>query len=601
MTSVQKDQLCNGDEFQETIGQLGTNENMNNNNTTNSSLKRHATSERPRYSDDEDASNNNNYTTGWTTVPNNKQKKKSNDKDERVATNNSRTFTNSIHHREKQRTTIANDNNQNQHRINYNNIKISNYELSYAAEYHYSPFKLECEPKLNDKKEGAKLVNELLNYIRNDFKRENPSFSKPILVDLWWFDLEGNLQMIIKSTELYVYLCKKERYPSELNNIKINPIPPAHLPPQHTIILKWIKHSISDQDIKEELNINYKSLRSITTMNGTRNDRTRHVKVELLDKKDYELLLNNRKINLMGQLYEIDEFLPAPKILICGRCNQPGHIKKTCTNSTFDICRRCGGERTNAEEHKECHIKCHHCGADHISTDYKCPTLDDYRRQLIHELKKHPEKLPHHIQLFIPSEYRNQNDKIKIIQNKTTHQNYQQQQQYYNKNDQNQWPLLTQSPTTRTIEINQSLNETIKALSDELHQLKCRYKEDQQQIKEKYKEHINSINQTCMIIQQQQQTQQQIITTMTNSIKQMIFITGMKTTSAVSNVINKMKMKTNCNDYDEDIQQLARQTEFIKEMDSSFSIHINSLEQLADKQNEALNKALDNLFNDLNV
>ncbi|CAM4989658.1 unnamed protein product, partial [Rotaria socialis] len=24
MTSVQKDQLCNGDEFQETIGQLGT-------------------------------------------------------------------------------------------------------------------------------------------------------------------------------------------------------------------------------------------------------------------------------------------------------------------------------------------------------------------------------------------------------------------------------------------------------------------------------------------------------------------------------------------------------------------------------------------------
>ncbi|CAF4631422.1 unnamed protein product, partial [Rotaria socialis] len=45
----------------------------------------------------------------------------------------------------------------------------------------------------------------------------------------------------------------------------------------------------------------------------------------------------------------------------------------------------------------------------------------------------------------------------------------------------------------------------------------------------------------------------------------------------------------------------ARQTEFIKEMDSSFSIHINSLEQLADKQNEALNKALDNLLNDLNV
>jgi len=75
--------------------------------------------------------------------------------------------------------------------------------------------------------------------------------------------------MIIKTTELYVYLYKNERYPSELNNIKINPIPPAYLLPQHSIVLKWIKNSIIDQDTKEELNINYKSIHSISTMNGT--------------------------------------------------------------------------------------------------------------------------------------------------------------------------------------------------------------------------------------------------------------------------------------------------------------------------------------------
>ncbi|CAF4792174.1 unnamed protein product, partial [Rotaria sp. Silwood2] len=82
--------------------------------------------------------------------------------------------------------------------------------------------------------------------------------------------------MIIKTTELYIYLCNKDKYPSELFNFKIKPNPPAHLPPQHVIILKWVKNSIVDNDIREELNMTYKSIHSISTMNGTLNDRTRH-------------------------------------------------------------------------------------------------------------------------------------------------------------------------------------------------------------------------------------------------------------------------------------------------------------------------------------
>jgi hypothetical protein len=106
--------------------------------------------------------------------------------------------------------------------------------------------------------------------------------------------------MIIKTTELYVYLCKNERYPRQLNKVKIKHIPPAYLPTQHSVILKWISNSMADQDIKEELDINYKSVHSILTMNGTLNDRTRHVKIELIDKKEYETLFNSRKINLLG-------------------------------------------------------------------------------------------------------------------------------------------------------------------------------------------------------------------------------------------------------------------------------------------------------------
>ncbi|CAM4833802.1 unnamed protein product [Rotaria magnacalcarata] len=599
LSSKQKDRICSGEVFQETIEELGSNDKLNSNNTANNSLKRHATSERPRHSDDEEQSNTNSYDTGWTTISTHKQKKKLNDKDERIMLNTTRTFTNSMHCRERQRTIITNENNQNQLGINHNDIRISNYELNYAAEYHYPPFKLECEPKLNDKRQGVKLVNELISYIKNDFLHENPFFSKPILIDVWWIDLEGNLRMIIKTTELYVYLCKKERYAKELINIKINPIPPVHLPYQHTIILKWIKHEITDQDINDELIVNYKSLHSISTMNGTLNERTRHVKIELLEKKDYETILNNKKINLTGQLYEVDEFLPAPRILICGKCNKPGHTKKACQSSLFDICRRCGGDRSKIEEHKQCHIKCHHCGAAHMSTDYKCPILDDYRRQLISELKKHPEKLPQHIQLFIPSEYRNQNDKTKLIQSKRVHLHS--QQKSYNNNDHIQWPSLNQYPATKTTSMNQNLNDTIKSFSDELRELKKSYNEDQRRIEEKYKDHTNSIKQTLQIMQQQQQTQQQMITTITNSIKQIIFSTCTKTTLTVCDLLNKMKMQTKVNDFDENIQQLKNQTQCIKEAESLFFMHVNALDYLADKQNETLNEAVDNLFKDINV
>ncbi|CAF1170016.1 unnamed protein product, partial [Rotaria sp. Silwood1] len=216
-------------------------------------------------------------------------------------------------------------------------------------------------------------------------------------------------------------------------------------------------------------------------MNDIYNERTRNVKIGLLDKKDYDTLLSNKTVNLMGQLYDVSEFLPAPQILICGRCNQLGHTKKVCQNSSFDICHRCSGNRTNIDEHKECPIKCHHCGAEHLSTNYKCPLLNNYRKQIINELRKHPEKLLQKIQLFIPSEYRNQNDKTKVIQNKSMY--HHQQQQHNCRDDYNQWPLLTSSRTTNTT-MNYNMNELIKSFNDELSELKKEYKEDQQRYKE---------------------------------------------------------------------------------------------------------------------
>ncbi|CAF4341300.1 unnamed protein product [Didymodactylos carnosus] len=196
-------------------------------------------------------------------------------------------------------------------------------------------------------------------------------------------------------------------------------------------------------------------------------------------------------VNLIDiqKTYTVDEFLPAPKILICNRCNTPGHTENSCKNSTVDICRRCGENRTNLVAHKDCRVKCHHCGGPHEFTDYKCKFIADYRRQLIEELKKHPECLPPDIQLFIPKGYRSDEDRSKSIYNKSAYeykqylcqQKRQQQQHIFNLSDRNAWPYLRPNPpaTTNTVSQNDlNLSETIKFLSDELKQVQQKHEDE---------------------------------------------------------------------------------------------------------------------------
>ncbi|CAF0909408.1 unnamed protein product [Didymodactylos carnosus] len=288
--------------------------------------------------------------------------------------------------------------------------------------------------------------------------------------DLWWLDKNNDLEIIIKSTELYVYLCKPDRFPKKIMNIELKSSPPKHLPPQHTAILKWLSNTVSTEDLK------FNSIFSIEEMTGTVTNRTRHVKIELLDKKEYDDLLNGGQLNVQGNLYDVDEFLPSPKLLICSKCNLPGHTRKMCQASNFDVCKRCGGDRINLAEHKNCQIRCHNCQGDHVSTDFKCPVIQDFRRQLIDELRKHPERLPPDTQLFIPSDFRQQNDRTKSLKSTAP--------ALFvplpaDRNNLAAYPPLQSStapnfPQATSI-VTSNFSETIKSFRDKLNQIKTEY------------------------------------------------------------------------------------------------------------------------------
>ncbi|CAF1650852.1 unnamed protein product [Rotaria sp. Silwood1] len=503
MSNSEKDRLCDGLNFQLTLDRF------NQQRSRSTTLKRIATSEGQRFGENSDDE----YINGqWQNNNNQRRQQLSSNTDK-----NDRNISNG------------------------NSLQISKHALNYASEYHYAPFKLECHPKLIDKKQGQKLIMNLIKSIKSDFITQNPKFNKIILFDLWWIDSNGDLQIIIKTTELYVYLFKTERYPKELNGIKIIPHHPSHLPPQHTVIIKWVHHSISNDDIKEVLNSKYESIFSIGEMIGSINDKTRHVKIELLSKNEYNSLLNGGKISLFGHLFDVDEFLPAPKVLICGRYN--------------------------------------------------------YRRQLIDELKKHPERLPPDTHLFIPSEYRSQNDKSKSIYNHEVYeyQQYHRSSQFQSRTYYNPWPEINCTTSTTTSNI-MNMSGTIKSLSEELKQVQQRHENEQKRIEQKFKTSLMMMNQAFIIMQQIQQTQQTMIRTMNVAVSQNMFSTCMKLTEHVHSIVMKLKPQVNNNEFDEIIQQINDHGQFLTEAHNEYCQHQDELKNISTKQMQALTQAFDVVF-----
>ena len=90
-------------------------------------------------------------------------------------------------------------------------------------------------------------------------------------------------------------------------------------------------------------------------MKGSMTNKSRHIRLDIASKEKIRKILNNGVLPLIGHLIEVTEFLAPSQVLICSRCNQPGHVKKEC-NGPFDRCRRCGLNRTQGD-HQQCPIK----------------------------------------------------------------------------------------------------------------------------------------------------------------------------------------------------------------------------------------------------
>lgn len=417
---------------------------------------------------------------------------------------------------------------------------IPQHVLNYAVNHQLPPIKINCQPGVRDQQEGTELIKILLDYIQEDFRKLNRTYSRPLGFDTWYVDKQGALLCFTRDVELFVYLWDVSHYPPRLSNTTIAPVPPIHLPPQHSIIFKFVPKTISVEELLESISDVCQSKFTLEEMKGSITNRSRHMRLDLTSKDEVTRILNSGVFPIAGHLLEVTEFLAPPQILICSRCNCPGHVKKEC-KGPFDRCRRCGLNKTQGD-HRECDIKCHHCNGDHLSTDYRCPIIVKYRSELIEELKKRPELLPKDVQLFVPVQFRN-GGKNYINGTKSTNNPQMALPCFSQSND---WPILDHRVTTSNLsypwgkQVDQGrLDEEMKTLKNDYEILKMNFEKCEKELVNKHENYKNKLGSmlNLLVLQNNQQNEcitkiytvvNELVPVITNSLKSMhIFIEKM--------------------------------------------------------------------------
>ena len=347
--------------------------------------------------------------------------------------------------------------NNNGKNINTNNdLSIFNFTrnaIDYAINQHLPPIKIICEPKMGNQKEGSIIIKGLIKSIEKDFKGVNPRYNDLIGFNSWYIDFKDDICCSTNDIELFVYLCDDKHVPNKVENRAIYIIKPRNLPPQRSVIIKNVPNSSCLDDMKVEIMNKFKSIYYFDEILGTNNGRTRFIRMDLLNPLEYKQILCAGVICIDGQCLHVHEYFAAPRVVFCSMCNLPGHTKRNY-KLLYERCKRCGGNRKEGE-HQKCKIICHNCHGDHVATDFRCPTVHSYRKELVQYLRQHPEALPNDIQIFIPSNLRQEGEKIlgkcKMDKNKALY--------HYKPTKTNSnpaWPSL--SPKSAGCELNNNLN-----------------------------------------------------------------------------------------------------------------------------------------------
>jgi len=354
---------------------------------------------------------------------------------------------------------------------------------------------------------------------------------------------------------------------------------------------------------RPKIKTSIKSIFNVEDMRGSMNEKSRHVRLELSSQNEYNVILKNGGISINGHIIEVNEFLSPPRLLICSKCNDPGHIRRNC-KFQYDACRRCGKDRTIGD-HKECTICCHRCNENHLSTDYKCPYLIDYRRSLLHKLKNQPNLLPPNMHIFIPTECHDKGIKNnKILSNPGVKFNN------ISSNNSNAlpfnlsshaWQSLNQgSNGENTLLLNrQSIWNDLKLKQDEINKIKEDFNVKMQQLHSKYDDHMKKMNSILLIVSQQVKNQNESVERCYTTINEVLPILS-STLEVIQRLITQSGMLNKNENISSENQSvlnhISQSLDFIKDRNDLLSSNQQILNSLVEQQNELMIKGINSLM-----
>ncbi|UJR29304.1 hypothetical protein I4U23_010518 [Adineta vaga] len=277
--------------------------------------------------------------------------------------------------------------------IDLRNVKvnISMAAMNYAVQQYLPSIRICCIPKIFNDSIAEDLIDELFVYIEKYFHALHEDFDYPLNFDYWHLDRTGDIVCYTRNIELYVYFCDSRNYPSSLTTTDIFIPPPKHLPWQRMIRLNFVPNYITLEEIQHTLSLYFRSIFHLQEIFKTQTHRWRHLQLELLSKREYEQFVHDGEIMINAHLIHIEPFVAPLRLLLCSKCNDPGHFNSIC-DFYYNACPRCGEDRT----------------------------IEKYRRALYVQVAEQRYLLTPSIRTFIPKEHRREYQKYERTSNRIT-------------------------------------------------------------------------------------------------------------------------------------------------------------------------------------
>ena len=231
-----------------------------------------------------------------------------------------------------------------------------------------------AEHDLPHKRIACNLIKDHLN--KNNIKIKD--FSIALLTGY-------RLKLGVENLEDYSKLAQTDKWPTTINNIKIELMKINFVPEAFAVVVRDIPQEISIETVVDEIK---RSIESADHFKPIATLPTKYIKFTVSDFDEYRSVLQSGRLFIGTQFYPVAKYIPSHRLIYCTNCWKLGHSSYTCKLGVRK-CRICL-EDFDRNHNNKCSGKplCAQCGLDHLSRDRNCEYTRKYRETLKKEVQQ---------------------------------------------------------------------------------------------------------------------------------------------------------------------------------------------------------------------